>query len=298
MSTEKELLSGLLSAAYQMDDAGVASLYNEDGTIKNDALETLKKLDIDKVSKLKVDTKKFFDDGYKKATSESLSKYEQTIQDTFKIKSDKKGIELISEIISEQVKAAGGTINEDAIKKHPLFISTVDKLSREKEEAIKAESEKFTQFQTELQKKETFNIVAKKAKELFLNLKPVLSQDKNKADMQIENFVEKLKGYEYDPQNDNIIVLKDGKVYEDKHGHRIPFEVVVKQIAETYYDFHEFDQKRSPANDDTKNKTGKAALIEPPKNEQEFNKTIGNASIPVKDRIEYKAKYGKQFQTT
>lgn len=295
---EKEVLTGLLSAAYQMDETGVASLYNEDGTIKDDALETLKKVDADRVTKLKPDTKKFFDEGYKKATSEVLSKREQEIQDAFKIKSDKKGMELISEIIQSQAKANGTELNEDAVKKHPLYISTVDRLSKEKEEGIKAESEKLVKFQTELQKKEVFASVSSKAMDIFNTLKPVLSQDPAKAKNQMTDFADKLKSYEYDIQGDQIIVLKEGKVLEDSHGHRIPFEKVVKETAERYYDFHIVDPKKIPSNGDKDNKGAKINSLETPKNSAEFFKTLADTSIPIKDRNEYKAKHEKQFLQT
>lgn len=295
--TEKELVTGLLSAAYQMDETGVASLYNEDGSLKDDALDNLKRVDAERIQKLKPDTKKFFDDGYKKATSESLTKYEQSIQEAFKIKSDKKGIELISEIISAQAKANGTELNEDAIKKHPHFISTVDRLSKEKEEAIKTEAEKLTQFKTEIEKEKTFNSVAEKAMGIFTGLKPILSQDAGKSKNQLADFVHKLKSfeYQYDSENDLIVVLKDGKVLEDKHGHRIPFEKVVKETAEKYYDFHVTDPKNSPGNGKEKNSNQKGLILEAPKNSAEFTKTLGDSSIPAKDRLEYKTKYEKQF---
>lgn len=295
--TEKEVLTGLLSTAYQMDESGVASLYNEDGSLKDDALDNLKKVDAERIQKLKPDTKKFFDDGYKKATSESLTKYEQSIQEAFKIKSDKKGVELISEIISAQAKANGTDLNEDAIKKHPLYISTVDRLSKEKEDAIKAEAEKLTQFKTEIEKEKTFNSVAEKAMGIFTGLKPILSQDAGKAKNQLADFVDKLKSYEYqyDSENDLIVVLKDGKVLEDKHGHRIPFEKVVKETAEKYYDFHVTDPKNSPGNGKEKNSNQKGSILEAPKNSAEFTKTLGDSSISAKDRLEYKTKYEKLF---
>lgn len=296
---EKELLTGLLSAAYQMDETGVASLYNEDGSLKDDALDTLKKVDADRVTKSKPDTKKFFDDGYKKATSESLTKYEQNIQEAFKIKSDKKGIELISEIISAQSKANGQELNEDAIKKHPLYISTVDRLSKEKEDSVKIESEKLIKFQTEIQKEKVFTAVSSKAMDIFNSLKPVLSQDPIKAKNQLIDFAEKLKTFEYDMQGDQIVVLKDGKVLEDSHGHRILFEKVVKDTAERYYDFHIVDPKKTPSNNtDDKNKGKKTATLEAPKNSAEYFKTVGDSSIPLTERNEYIAKYEKQFYQT
>lgn len=281
-----------------MDEAGVASLFNEDGTIKDESLPTVLELDVKRITGLKPDTKKFFDDGYKKASSEILTKRDKELQEKFGIKSDKLGVELVNEIISEQVKKAGGDLNDEAVKKHPLFISTVDKLTKEKEEAIAAEAGKLTQFQTELKRKETFNNVANKAMAIFNGLKPILSTDAAKAENQRALLTEKLGSYEYDIQGDKIIVLKDGKVLEDDHGNRIPFEAVVKKTAETYYDFQKTDPKSAPANGKEKpSGTPVKSTLEAPKSQQDFLNVISDSKIPVAERQAYDAEHSAKFST-
>ncbi len=169
-------------------------------------------------------------------------------------------------------------------------------MSKEKEDAIKIESEKLVAFQTELQKKEVFAKVSSHAMEIFNTLKPVLSQDPAKAKNQMQDFADKLKSYEYDIQGEQVIVLKDGKILEDNHGHRVPFEKVVKETAERYYDFHQVDPKKSPSNNgDDKNKGNKGPVLEAPKNSADYFKTLADSSIPANVRTEYREKYGKQF---
>jgi len=223
MSKEKELLSAFLSKTLNLDEAGVASLYNEDGLeLKTDALETLLKLDVERVGKLKPDTKKLLDDGYKKAQSEILTKIEKEFKDKTGFNSDKKGVELFVEYAAQ--KQEGSEITEDVVKKHPVFINAIEKISSEKDAAVNAVQSDFDKFKSELKNKETFSSVASKAMDLFNGLKPILSSDAVKAKHQMEDFVSKLKGYEYEIQGDKVIVLKDGKVLEDDHGNRIPFE--------------------------------------------------------------------------
>lgn len=295
---EKEFIAGVLSKTLNLDDAGVAALYNADGTMKDDALNNVLDLDVKRIAAVKPDTKKHFDDGYKKAQSEVLAKRDKELKEKYGITSDKIGVELFNEIITEQVKKAGAELNEDAVKKHPVYISTVDKLTKDKEDAVKAESDKLAQFQTEQKKKETFSSVSSKALDYFNSLKPILSADQTKAKNQMNDFVDKLKGYEYEVQEDDkIIVLKDGKVLEDGHGNRIPFEKVVKETADKYYDFHKAEQRSSAGNgkDDTGSSGSSTSPLSVPKTSDEFNKTIADSSIPVKDRMEYKGKYEKQF---
>lgn len=295
--TEKEFIAGVLSKTLNLDTDGVAALYNTDGTIKDEALTQILDLDVKRISAIKPDVKKHFDEGYKKAQSEILSKRDKELVDKFGIKSDKIGVELINDIVAEQVKKAGVELNDDAVKKHPVYISTVDKLTKDKDDAVKAESEKLTQFQTEQKKKETFSNVSSKALEHFNSLKPILSQDQSKAKNQMNDFVEKLKGFEYEVQEDGrIVVLKDGKVLEDAHGNRIPFEKVVKETADRYYDYHQADKRAAPGNgkDPAENGSGKSPLTAP-KNEEEYNKTLADSSIPVKDRNDFKSMHEKQF---
>jgi hypothetical protein len=295
----KDFLTGLLSKTLNMDEAGVASLLNEDGTIKDEALSSVLELDVKRIGTLKPDTKKYFDDGYKKASSEILTKRDKELSDKFGIKSDKIGVDLVNEIISEQVKKSGAELNEDGVKKHPVYIAAVDKLTKEKEEAISAESNKLTQFQSELKKKDTFNTVANKAMSIFNGLKPILSSDTNKAENQKALLTEKLSGYEYDIQGDQIIVLKEGKILEDKHGNRIPFETVVKTTAETYYDFHVTDPKQAPANGKaTPNGTAapKSTLVAP-KSEQEYNNVLVDSKIPVAERLAFQSEHSSKFST-
>lgn len=298
MSKEKELLSAFLSKTLNLDESGVASLYNEDGTeLKSGALETLLKHDVERVGKLKPDTKKIFDDGYKKAQSEALTKIEKDFQDKTGFKSDKKGVELFIEYSAQ--KHEGGEITEDAIKKHPLYINTVEKLSSEKEAAVQSVQGEFDKFKSELKNKETFSSVASKAMDLFNGLKPILSSDAAKAKHQMEDFVSKLKGYEYEIQGDKVIVLKDGKVLEDDHGNRIPFDKIVKETANKYYDFHVTDPKSSPGNGKAGSEGATPKLeIVVPKTEQEYAAAIADTTKTLEERGAIKEAYQKATQGT
>lgn len=297
--TEKQLITGFLSKTLNMDEDGVASLYNEDGSIKDDALTSLLTLDVERVKKIKPNTDDIASQYHKKGTKEAMQKFEADLKEKFGTKSEKFGVELVNEIISEQVKKSGVDLNDDAVKKHPLFIATVDKLVKEKDEAIEAESAKLTQFQTELQEKETFNNVAKEAGIIFKGMKPILSSDPNRAKNQEELLNEKLKTYKYRKDGDKIIVLdKDGKVLEDEHGNRIPFEKVVKKTAESYYDFHITEPKSAPANGkQTPNGTSVKSTLEAPKTEQQFIETIANPKISVQERIAYESEHAAKFST-
>lgn len=297
--TEKEFINAILSKTLNMDETAVASLYNEDGTIKDESTSTILTLDVERIKAAKPSGAGDFDKGYQKAQSEILTKKDKELMDKFGIKSDKKGVELVNEIISEQVKKSGVDLNDEAVKKHPLFISTVDRLTKDKEDAITAESGKLTQFQTELKRKETFNFVANKALSYFNSLDPILYNDSTKAENQRSILIEKLEGfYEYDIQGEKIIVLKDGKILEDEHGNRIPFEKVVKQVSDKYFEYHVTTPKASPGNGKAQpNGTSVKSTLEAPKSQQHFIETIANSKIPIAERVAYESEYAAKFST-
>lgn len=282
--TEKDLINGFLSKTLNIDAAGVASLYNEDGSLKDNALQTILEKDADRVKSIKPDTTDIFNDAHKKAKAEVMKNLEKEFAEKTSFKSDKKGIELFLAYAEEQRKKAGDTITEDEIKKHPTYISAVDKLTQEKEEAVAAKEKEFNDFKQEQSKRETFSSVSSKALEVFNSLKPMLSKDAAKAKNQMEDFVAKLKSYDYEIQGDKVVVLKDGKVVEDAHGHRISFENIVKETAHKYYDFYEIEQRQSSGNGKQEQNGQAAKKIEVPTNEKEYAAVISDPTIDVKER--------------
>src|SRR5688572_11605099 len=170
MSSEKELLSAFLSATLNMDEAGVASLYKDGGTeLLPEALDILKAKDVERVKKLKPNTQEFIDNGYKKAQSEIMSKLEKEFKEKTGFSSEKKGIDLFVEYAESKIQSTD--VTEDAVKRHPIFISSIEKLTKEKEEAVTAKQKEFEDFQNGIKKRETFSSVANKATEIFNALK-------------------------------------------------------------------------------------------------------------------------------
>ena len=288
----KELLSGFLSKTLNIDTDGVASLFNEDGTIKDDAEQRLIELDAARVKELKSGTKKeSFDDGYKKAQSEVMKKLEEDFKTKTGHKSEKKGIDLFLEYATT-ASTKDDKITEETIKKHPMYLTLQEEKERAVQEAIAQGEQKLNQFKTELSKKETFGSVANKALEIFNNLKPILSSDPNKRKAQEELFVERLQGFDYEIQDGNrIVILKDGKVLEDAHGKRVDFERLVKETATKYYDFQAADPKQNAGNGKNDNGSGINVIV--PKNDDEYAAALLDAKKSVEEKNLIKEAYAK-----
>lgn len=294
--TEKELLTGVLRETLNLDDAGVASLYNEDGTIKDDAQTTILQLDADRVKNLKTgSTKTSFDDGYKKAQSEIATKFENDFKTKTGFKSEKKGIELVLEYAKTQTSA--GEITDDLIKKHPIYLTMQEQKDAEIQTALADGEKKLSGFQTELSKKETFSKVASKALELFHSLKPVLSKDAAKIKASEQIILNDLSKYDWEIQGDRFVPLKDGKILETANGNPIAFDKLVKDSTNFYFDVHAIDPKQSAGNQ--KSDANKQVFnFEVPKTDAEYTKMVSDSSKSIEERQAIKEAYMKSKQTS
>lgn len=287
----KELVTGLLSKTLNMDDSGVAELYNSDGTVKDDALDTLLVKDADRVKNLKPNITKVMDDQYKKGVRETMERFEKDFKDKTGFDSDLKGIDLVL-AYADTKTITTADVTEDAVKKHKLYISTVDKLKKEKAEAVDAAKKELDDFKGVLSKKEAFSKVSAKAIEIFNSFNPILSKDKNKAKNQMDDFISKLNNFEYDIQGDRIVVLQDGKPVEDGHGHAKTFDLIIKETADRYFDFQVTDPNRKSTENGELDENGKPKKkpleVTIPQSETEYTQMLTNPKLTLEQKVEVK----------
>lgn len=281
----KQFLTGVLSKTLNIDETGVGELFNADGTVKDDAESIVLGWDAKRVNEIKDASKaQYLDDGYKKAQSEVMTKFEESLKIKTGFKSTKKGIDLVLDYAGS-LKPAGAEVTDDVIKKHPLYLS----LQEEKESAVtavKTEGEKaLNDYKSEISKKETFGKVSQKALELFHQEKPILPSDPIKAKKQEELFLQQFKGYDYEIQGDRIVVTQNGKVLENAQGHAVKFENLVKETAGTYFEFHASDRKAAPGNSNG-NGNGNTGnfTFDVPKTEEEYIKMLSDPKLTLEQK--------------
>jgi hypothetical protein len=251
--TEKELLMAFLSKTLNLDTNGVASLiYDDAGQIKSDALSSLEDQDAERVKSNKSNAKSLRDEGYQRAQREIMTNLEKDLKKKYGHMSELHGIELINEIIGKSTASSEPTLTEDDIKRHPVYRQLVldkdEELSR-----IKAEAEDgLNKFKSEISRERVMQEVRKRAMQRLDSRNPVLSSDPTKAERQKNFLLHDLMQYEFDVRQDgantSIIVLKDGKVLENKHGHPIRFESLVDDVSDSYFDFRQAEPRSSGGN--------------------------------------------------
>lgn len=260
MKELKNVVLKLLAKTHNLSEAKVAKLIfpklddSEDldfTKIIPSALTELLDLDAERVTTIKtsIDKTETYTKAYDKAKVEVLGKAEKTLAAAYgldyvegKTKLDK----LVKTIVAQESKATKtGELTDDNIKKSQLYIAletantqTVADLTTAHDLAFKTLSDTHT-------KNETLVGVMDNALGFFKAMNPILSKDGAKATNQEKVFLKNFKGYDYEKQADgsHILVGKDGKRLEDKHGHAVTLKQKVSELANDSYDFKVQDDK-------------------------------------------------------
>lgn len=293
----KNAVAGILETAYQTPADAIAELLPDseeefDGEkLKASVLE----LDKNRIQSSKDHGKTRFDEGYKKATREVLNAYEEKIREEFGVADEElKGVDLIRKVVetgSSSTTKDPKDLSEDELKTLPAvlkLLSEKEKSFSEREKEIKTEYEtKIAQFG----KERVFNEVSKKALSILDSLNPVLSTDPVKAQNQKNILLRELQSFEFQEVNGEIVPMKDGKRYENDHGHGVSLETLVKDTAGNYFDFKQADQRDAPP---AGQGSGAGGGIKIPKTESEYAKIMTDTSIPMEQRLKIKEAFHAQ----
>lgn len=242
----KDIFLGFLSKSLNIDNEQLADLLykkSDDGTLTDDvnenALQTLLQLDAERVQKLKPNTKEYFDNGYKKGQSEVAIQWEKRLREKFGIDPDG---QLQGDALTDAIKAAlsDASAKPEKIKTHPEYLS-LEAAMRKQAEELKA------QYEAELEKQksaftreQTWGQASSVIRQAIKGLNPVLPSDAAKAEKMLELFVNThFRDFDYQPDgNGGWVVMKDGQRVENQHGHVKALNDLVRETAESYFDFH------------------------------------------------------------
>ena len=299
----KAIITGLLSKAYNFDNGKIAELFKDGETELSEQQQTeilnkILEIDAQRVENIKksVDKKDAFQDGFKKAKSEVLTDFEKGLKEKFGVESDKTGLELVEELVSKKSEGGqGGDLTEDAIKRSKVFQDMESNLKKQIT-TVKTEYEtKINEIQDGYKAEQTFSNVSQKALQIFNGLNPILPQNKTVADNQVKFFVNSLKDFKFDVQDERIVVMdKDGKVLEDGHGNSRSFEDIVKETASGLFEFKANNGGSGSGNGGQgQGGSGSSYAGNVPKTFEELEKVMSDTSISIEDRSNIMAEYEK-----
>ena len=297
------ILTKLLKTVYKLDDTAVTSILKhgkiaKDGETLTDTatpenvLATITALDKTLIVTVK-DTaeQEFYKKGYSKAKGEVLSDSEKTFKEKYNVTSDLTGAELVEFIVTEQLKKSGkvDTANEEEVKKSSAYQQMEARLKKELKEAKEAGENKVKELETTYKKEGTFNKVGQSAIDILTGLQPILPKNATVAETYKRDFLNELKGYEYEENADGkILVSKGGKLLEDGHGNTLSWEDHVKAIAGNRFEFATNNGGENTGDRPTgKDKPATyPAGINKPKNETELAAVMANEKLkPAEKRV-------------
>ena len=298
----KTIITGLLSKAYNYDNGKIAELFKDGETELSEQQQTeilnkILEIDAQRVENIKksVDKKDAFQDGFKKAKSEVLTDFEKGLKEKFGVESDKTGLELVEELVSKKSEGGQGDLTEDVIKRSKVFQDMESNLKKQIT-TVKTEYEtKINEIQDGYKAEQTFSNVSQKALQIFNGLNPILPQNKTVADNQVKFFVNTLKDFKFDVQDERIVVMdKDGKVIEDGHGNSRSFEDIVKETASGLFEFKANNGGSGSGNGGQgQGGSGSSYAGNVPKTFEELEKVMSDTSISIEDRSNIMAEYEK-----
>lgn len=271
MPDHKELLEVTLSTLYEKDSSAVASrLYNEDGSLKDDAFDAIKEWDVERVGSIRGSLEDIKKEHYHRGLRVANEEVEKVIKKNG-VKSDKKGAELVAEVLAQ--KLTPQELTPEAIKLHPLYQGLENQLTSKETEwetKLKAERDAWT---AESQRTHTLTEISNLALAKAEALKVAgLPKDPAKRPAFLASVLGRLAGHEYQVQEDNgkrtfLPKSKDGGRLEDAHGAKIPIEKLIEGYILEAYEL-DTDDGRS-AHQGGSNGVNKAAWVDIPKDPAE-----------------------------
>lgn len=301
MSKYKKILDELISTAFKIGgDHEIAEALNSDENDLDEKKVASLILELDK-SRIKEIRTKHHDEGHKKGKAETLAAFEKDLREKFNVSDlEKQGLELIEAIIEKQGSKSSKELDDDAVKRSKTY--QTEKLQWEKKlEDLKKEMEdKVKATEAGFQKEKTFSKASEKALAILDALKPVLSEDPQKALRQKQILLNELKGFDFSEVNGELVILKDGKPLEDEHGHSVKFDALVKNKASEFFDFQKSEGRTTPSGSgsgDGGSGAGKGKYSGVmPKTEAEYMAVIADDKVALADRLALKEAWAAQQQ--
>ena len=285
----QKILTGVLAKTLNLGDGEIAELIKDgEGVKESDIIQKILDLDVQRVEKIKtsVDGKEKFQEGYKKGKEESLSKLEKQIKEKYGIQSDKLGVELVEEVISEKSKPV--ETDEETVKRSKTYQDLETRLKNELKTQKETYEQQIADINSQTQREKTLSVANKKALEIFAGLEPVLPTSKQVADNQIGWFLKSMEEYDFDVQDDRIVVMKDGKVLQDGHGNSRTFDEIVKDKAGKFFEFKKNNGSGNDGgggNPPAGNPDGYPDGIQKPKNLEELTAILNDPAIDSKAKV-------------
>ncbi len=243
----KALLYALTKAVGKTDDEilNLVQTKNESGelTLKDNADELLLNIITDKLKAVKGNPDEVWDKAWKKAQKETLDKAEKLLKEAAGIDLDgetfDEKVRKFVDITNQKASKNKGAINDDDVKKHPLFLSLEQKATKfdevlKEKENIKAEFDSFkNNIIRESKISKVNSIIETEIERLNLNLDKDPVRRKNQVKLIAKEVVNIADDWE--ESENNFFAIKGGKRIENAQFTPKTVADLTKEISLQYF---------------------------------------------------------------
>lgn len=258
MNDFQKFLASLVRFFYNVDETKLAGYFNTDGTLKDGdgLLAHVKTLDATRITEINTkhrgELTTQYDNGYKKAQGESLTKFEDEFKAKTAFVSDKHGLELFAEYANSLKGAAGKMTDEDIKLSKPYseLQESIKKMDKEHKEQMKAKDAEYKKVETLRDVKAFLYREIDAANPAELSADPARAQ--KQKDMLVKEILEEADFTTAgDGDAKKFIPLhkdgdKKGQPMQDPHLRNIEAVDFVKTKVESTYGLKKADDKGSP----------------------------------------------------
>lgn len=289
----ENVIIALLSKAYKLDTEKVKELLASPETLESEVL----KIDAERIAKIKSSYDNTFQNGYAKGKVESLTDLEQRLKEQHGFDSDLKGVELVSALL--ETKSVKSATTEDDVRRSKTFLEA-EKVHKKQLADLKAESEAAVLgVKKQIEKANTFSVIKEKA-EVLLNTKGAVMPKSPKVAQNLKNtFFDNLQKFDFEKaENGEFLVLQEGKILQDAHGHTRNLDSLISEMSEEFFEFQANNGGGNAANP-TKAESGTGTKLVPTfKTEAEATAYANDESVSIKDRLLAIQAYNKSLTNT
>ncbi len=237
-----------IAKIFGMDGSTVISLFNEDGTPKDEASQTIIETDKKRMKKITDDhaseLSSSLSDKASTVKREERKMFEDAIKKAFNLQTDKVGLELVDLAEAEAKKSVSkdGEIDETKIKSSKQWIDREVEFNKQLAEAKTNAEDALTKERSAFEQKEIISSAEKQIMQMIEDSGAVLpDKEKNKDayNTQINLFMTAIKSdlkFQKLKDSDALIPLdKDGKPLVNEHKNAVDFSTVITdRISKTW----------------------------------------------------------------